>query len=103
MLGLTNDKSAKVCPQCGQTGRNADKIPHHTSKVNYVSMVLHCALQSLRRPNLSKSNTKYFDKIFFQDQIFFHVTKIDRNQIFFNLQSTLLFIMHFIMTPRALV
>ena len=34
----------KVCAQCGQTGRNADKIPRHTSKVNYVRMVLHCAL-----------------------------------------------------------
>ena len=34
----------KVCAQCGQTGRNADKIPHHTSEVNYVRMVLHCAL-----------------------------------------------------------
>ena len=28
----------------GQTGRNADKIPRHTSKDNYVHMVLHCAL-----------------------------------------------------------
>ena len=33
-----------VCAQCGQTGRNADKIPRHASEVNYVSMVLHCAL-----------------------------------------------------------
>ena len=33
-----------VCAQCGQTGRNTDKIPRHTSEVNYVSMVLHCAL-----------------------------------------------------------
>ena len=33
-----------ICAQCGQTGRNADKIPHHTSKVNYVRMVLHCAV-----------------------------------------------------------
>ena len=24
--------------------RNADKIPRHTSEVNYVSMVLHCAV-----------------------------------------------------------
>ena len=34
----------KVCAQCGQNGRNADKIPRHTSKVNYVRMVLHSAL-----------------------------------------------------------
>ena len=34
----------KVCAQWGQTGRNVDKIPHHTSKVNYVRMVLHCAV-----------------------------------------------------------
>ena len=34
-----------VCAQCGQTGRNADKFPHHTSKFNYVRMVLHCAMQ----------------------------------------------------------
>ena len=34
----------KVCAQCGQTGRNADKIPRHTSEVNYVRMVLHCAM-----------------------------------------------------------
>ena len=34
----------KVCAQCGQTGRNADKIPLHTSEVNYVRMVLHCAV-----------------------------------------------------------
>ena len=33
-----------VCAQWGQTGRNADKIPHHTSEVNYVRMVLHSAL-----------------------------------------------------------
>ena len=33
-----------VCAQCGQTGRNADKIPHHTSEVNYVRIVLHCAI-----------------------------------------------------------
>ena len=39
MLNLIN-----VCAQCGQTGRNADKIPRHTSKVNYVCMVLHSAL-----------------------------------------------------------
>ena len=37
----------KVCAQCGQTGRNADKIAHHTSEFNYVRMVLHCALVSL--------------------------------------------------------
>ena len=36
-----------VCAQCGQTGRNADKIPCHTSEVNYVRMVLHCALEPL--------------------------------------------------------
>ena len=34
----------EVCAHCGQTGRNADKIPRHTSKVNYVHMVLHCAM-----------------------------------------------------------
>ena len=33
-----------VCAQCGQTGRNADKIPRHTSEVHYVCMVLPCAL-----------------------------------------------------------
>ena len=33
-----------VCAQCGQTGRNADEIQCHTSEVNYVCMVLHCAL-----------------------------------------------------------
>ena len=33
-----------VCAQCGQTGQNANKIPRHTSKVNYVCMVLHSAL-----------------------------------------------------------
>ena len=33
-----------VCAQYEQTGRNADKIPHHTCKVNYVRMVLHCAM-----------------------------------------------------------
>ena len=33
-----------VCAKCGQTGRNADKISHHTGEVNYVRMVLHCAL-----------------------------------------------------------
>ena len=36
-----------VCAQYEQTGRNADKIPHHTCKVNYVRMVLHCALHRL--------------------------------------------------------
>ena len=30
--------------QCGQIGRNANKIPRHTSEVNYVRMVLHCAM-----------------------------------------------------------
>ena len=25
-------------------GRNADKIPRHTSEINYVRMVLHCAM-----------------------------------------------------------
>ena len=35
-------------PFYGQTGRNADKIPCHTSEVNYVCMVLHCALSSTR-------------------------------------------------------
>ena len=39
MLNLIN-----VCAQCGQTGRNAGKIPHHTGKVNHVRIVLHCAL-----------------------------------------------------------
>ena len=33
-----------VCAQCRQTGQNRDKIPRHTSEVNYVRMVLHCAL-----------------------------------------------------------
>ena len=33
-----------VCAQCGQTGGNAEKIPRHTSEVNYVRMVLHSAL-----------------------------------------------------------
>ena len=37
-----------VCAQCRQTGQNADKIPCHTSEVNYVCMVLHCALSSTR-------------------------------------------------------
>ena len=40
-----NANLINVCAQCGQTGRNADKIPHHTSKLNYVRMVLHCAVQ----------------------------------------------------------
>ena len=28
-----------ACAQCGQTGRNAVKIPPHTSEVNYVRTV----------------------------------------------------------------
>ena len=38
-----------VCAQCGQTGQNADKISLHTSEVNYVRMVLHCALPAPTR------------------------------------------------------
>ena len=41
-----------VCAQCGQTGRNADKIPCHTSEVNYVRMVLHSALVPARHRDL---------------------------------------------------
>ena len=43
-----------VCAQCGKTGRNADKIPRHTSEIKYVCMVLHCALEAhfLLRNNL---------------------------------------------------
>ena len=37
----------KACAQSGQTGRNADKIPRHTSEVNYARMVLHCAAPSV--------------------------------------------------------
>ena len=51
-MGISNRiflLALKVCAQCGQTGRNADKIPRHTSKVNYVRMGLHCALQSSPR------------------------------------------------------
>ena len=29
--------------------RNADKIPHHTSKVKFVRMVLHCAVLGVPR------------------------------------------------------
>ena len=43
-----------VCAQCGQTGQNADKIPHHTSKVNYVRMVLHCAMLCISTSMRSK-------------------------------------------------
>ena len=48
-MGISNRiflLALKVCAQCGQTGRNADKIPRHTSKVNYVRIGLHCALVS---------------------------------------------------------
>ena len=50
-----------VCAQCGQTGRNADKIPHHTSKVNYVRMVLHCALSLHTLYTLSSSQPRQWN------------------------------------------
>ena len=40
-----------VWAQCGQTGQNADKIPRHTSKVNYVRVVLHCAVWAVTAVN----------------------------------------------------
>ena len=33
-----------VCAQCGQTGRNKDKIPCYTSKVNYVPIAYGASL-----------------------------------------------------------
>ena len=43
----TQPPFAKVCAQCRQTSRNADKIPHPISKVSYACMVLHGAMLHL--------------------------------------------------------
>ena len=43
----TQPPFAKVCAQCRQTSRNADKTPHPISKVSYACMVLHGAMLHL--------------------------------------------------------